>query len=115
VSHAEVSDDLWQEFHTLVNMTSRELGEWLRVQASDAVAEGLPDEDAPPVGQQVLAILGKRRVDLTNEDAQVMESVVATVRAERGPEPEPTAGDDEWRHRLMDLGHDPLKPVGTPG
>ena len=27
---AEVDDDLWQEFHTVVNMTSRELEDWLR-------------------------------------------------------------------------------------
>ena len=25
---------------------------------------------------------------------------------------EPTAGEAHWRHRLMSMGHDPLKPVG---
>jgi hypothetical protein len=40
-----------------------------------------------------------------------MEEVVATVRAERGDEPEPTSGDADWRHHLMSLGHDPLKPT----
>jgi hypothetical protein len=24
---------------------------------------------------------------------------------------EPTAGDEAWRHRMMTIGHDPLKPV----
>lgn len=42
-----------------------------------------------------------------------MTKVVETVRRERGEDPEPTAGDDHWRRRLMDIGHDPLKPVGV--
>ena len=70
----KVSDELWNEFHVLVNMTSREL---------------------------------------TNDDIQAMTKVVETVRRERGEDPEPTAGDDHWRRRLMDIGHDPLKPVGV--
>lgn len=40
-----------------------------------------------------------------------MRSVVHDVTVERGPDFEPTAGDDDWRRRLMTLGHDPLKPV----
>ena len=30
-----VDDELWQEFHDLVNMTSRELGDWLREAEAD--------------------------------------------------------------------------------
>ena len=60
-------------------------------------------------GQQVLAVLGKRRTDVTEEDADVMRAVVDRVRRERGDDPEPVAGDDGWRHSLMSLGHDPLK------
>ena len=37
-------DELWDEFHTVVNMTSRELGDWLRVRAADEVGEALPDQ-----------------------------------------------------------------------
>lgn len=107
----KVSDDLWQEFHEVVNMTSRELTDWLRSDAASERAETLPDQTADPTGQQVADILGKRRSDLTDDDIAVMQTVIATVRAERGEELEPTAGDTEWRHRLMTLGHDPLKPA----
>ena len=106
-----VTDDLWQEFHQVVNMTSRELTDWLRSDAASERAEALPDQAGDATGQQVVEILGKRRSDLTDDDIAVMEAVVATVRAERGDEPEPTAGDDAWRHRMMSLGHDPLKPA----
>jgi hypothetical protein len=108
----KVSDELWDEFHHVVNMTSRELTDWLRAEAADEQAEPVPDQAWPPVGQQVVHILGKRRTDLTPEDAEVMEAVVDAVRRERPDEfLEPTAGDAQWRHRLMSLGHDPLKPV----
>lgn len=110
MAHAEIDDELWQEFHDVVNMTSRELQDWLMTRDAGTDTEPLPDEAGPDRSQGVLAVLGKRRTDLTPDDAQVMRSVVDTVRSLRGEEPEPTAGDAAWRHRLMSVGHDPLKP-----
>ncbi len=112
MAESHVSDELWEEFHRVVNMTSRELSEWLRAEASAPDGEALPDRAGGPVGQEVVHILGKRRTDLTPEDVGVMEAVVTEVRTERGEDPlEPVAGDDGWRRRLMSLGHDPLKPA----
>ena len=111
MANSNVSEDLWDEFHVVVNMTSRELDDFLRADAAGEDSEQLPDQAGSPTGQQVLHILGKRRSDVTDDDISVMEAVVGTVRAERGDEPEPTAGDAAWRHRLMSLGHDPLRPT----
>jgi hypothetical protein len=108
-------DALWTEFHTVVNMTSRELEDWLRVRAAGEDAEELPDQVGTERGRHVLAVLGKRKTDLTDDDLRVMRSVVQTVRSERREDLEPTAGEAHWRHRLMTLGHDPLKPAGTGG
>ena len=108
---AEVDDELWQEFHTVVNMTSRELEDWLRTRSADEDDEALPDEAGKPTGQHVVHILGKRRGDLTDDDVRVMRRVVDRVRAQRRDDLEPTAGDAGWRHKLMSLGHDPLKPA----
>jgi hypothetical protein len=108
---AEVDDELWQEFHTVVNMTSRELEDWLRTRSADEDDEALPDEAGTPTGQHVVHILGKRRGDLTDDDVRVMRRVVDRVRAQRRDDLEPTAGDAGWRHKLMSLGHDPLKPA----
>ena len=108
---AEVDDELWQEFHTVVNMTSRELEDWLRTRSADEDEEALPDQAGTPTGRHVVQILGKRRGDLTDDDARVMRRVVERVRAQRRDDLEPTAGDAAWRHRLMSLGHDPLKPT----
>jgi len=46
---AEVDDELWQEFHTVVNMTSRELEDWLRTRSADEDDEALPDQAGTPV------------------------------------------------------------------
>jgi Protein of unknown function (DUF3140) len=108
----KIDDDLWEQFHEVVNMTSRELEDWLRESEATPDTEPLPDQAGSPAGRQVLAVLGKRRGDLTPDDADVMRAVVDRVRTQRGEQPEPTAGSAAWRHSLMGLGHDPLKPDG---
>ncbi|GGW10283.1 hypothetical protein GCM10018980_34120 [Streptomyces capoamus] len=107
-------DALWEDFHRVVNMTSAELAAWLRVRDADEETEPLPEEAGTPTGQHVLGILQKRRTDLTDDDVRVMHEVVDTVGdlidPENEPEPENTPEDTRRRHRLMTLGHDPLKP-----
>lgn len=110
MAQSEIDDELWDEFHRVVNMTSRELREWLATDAAGADGETPLDDVGDERSEAVLDILSKRRTDLTPDDVDVMRSVVAEVEAERGPDPDPEAGDAEWRHRLMSLGHDPLKP-----
>jgi hypothetical protein len=104
-------DQLWDEFHRVVNMTSRELSDWLRVRDADEQTEQLPGQSGTPTGKHVLHVLAKRRLDLTDEDRRVMRRVVERVHGQRRDDLEPVAGDEAWRHRLMSMGHDPLKPV----
>jgi hypothetical protein len=109
LADTRVDDELWNEFHRVVNMTSRELSAWLRTRSAQPDTEELPDQAGPPTGQRVLAILGKRRTDLDAEDVRVMRTVVDRVHAERRDDLESTQGQAKWRRRLMSLGHDPLK------
>jgi hypothetical protein len=109
---AHVDDELWDEFHRVVNMTSRELSDWLMTRSAGEDAEVEPDHAGTPTGQEVLAILGKRRTDLNAEDAHVMRRVVERVHAQRRDDLEPTAGQAAWRHKLMSIGHAPLTPAG---
>ncbi|GGS06075.1 hypothetical protein GCM10010269_51330 [Streptomyces humidus] len=106
-------DALWEDFHRAVNMTSQELAAWLRVRDADENADPLPDRAGVATGQHVLAILQKRRTDLTEDDVQVMYRVVDTVAGQADAENEPEAPEAEEtrrRHRLMTIGHDPLRP-----
>lgn len=104
-----MDDALWDEFHRVVNMSSRQLSEWLRTRSADEDTEALPDHSGTPTGRHVLDILQKRRGDVTADDERVMRKVVDRVHAERRDDLEPTAGQENWRHRLMSLGHDPLR------
>jgi Protein of unknown function (DUF3140) len=101
-------DELWAEFHRVVNMSARELADWLRTHSN---AESLPDQAGSPTGQQVLHILGKRRTDLTSHDFDVMRRVVKQVHAARRGHGEASAEQTAWWNRLMSIGHDPLKPA----
>ena len=111
MARATVEDELWDEFHRVVNMTSRELRDWLAVQGADEETEEVPDRAGPHLGHRVLEILGKRRTDLTPDDVEVMSTVVDRVLSQRRDDLEPTAGEAAWRRRLMNVGHDPLKPA----
>ncbi|HZX38078.1 MAG TPA: DUF3140 domain-containing protein [Streptomyces sp.] len=106
-------DALWAEFHRVVNMTSQELSAWLTAYEADESAQPLPEHDGSPTGLHVLGILHKRRADLTNDDISVMYEVVDAVGAQRDDDPggsDPRCSDPGLRHRLMSVGHDPLKP-----
>ena len=107
-----VDEELWNEFHRVVNMSSRELREWLATRDAGEDAEVFPDQAGTPTGNAVLSILGKRRTDLTPDDVRIMEKVIDKVLSERRDDLEPTAGEAHWRYRLMSMGHDPLKPAG---
>lgn len=97
-------DELWAEFHRVVNMSSRELADWLRTRSASSAAESLPDPAGPPTGQQVLRILSKRRTDLTKArlaDARSGFSAgVSCSRCRQSAEPVPRgrspAGPCRW-------------------
>ncbi|USQ84602.1 DUF3140 domain-containing protein [Streptomyces phaeoluteigriseus] len=103
-------DALWEDFNRVVNMTSQELAAWLRVRDAEETTEVPPEEAGTRTGRQVLAILQKRRTDLTEDDLRVMREVVDEVADRTDAADEPAAGDTALRHRLMSVGHDPLRP-----
>lgn len=102
------SQALWEEFHQLVNMTSQELTAWLRTSEAAETAETLPESAGAATGLQVVALLHKRRADLTDEDVQLMLRVVEEIEDQQ--ERASGSDDERWRQGLMTLGHDPLKP-----
>ncbi|RAY16422.1 hypothetical protein DPM19_05995 [Actinomadura craniellae] len=104
-------DSLWDRFHRVVNMSSHELRAWLLTDASGEKAfTADPDLHLPDLGRRVVHVLNKRKGDLTDEDTATMRRVVGFVSARLGSPPPAGAGDEHWRHALMTVGHDPLKP-----
>ncbi|MEV0733512.1 DUF3140 domain-containing protein [Polymorphospora sp. NPDC050346] len=103
-------NELWDEFHAYVNVDSGQLRNWLLVRASDEDGfPGPPEQTMPQPGGAILGILGRRKVDLTNGDLDVMRTTVEQIQDLLADRPEEGAGNDQWRHALLDLGHDPLR------
>ena len=100
---------LWEDFHAEVNVPSEQLRSWLLTRGSGEESFGPnPDLDLPEPGRQILAVLRKRKVDLTGEDIAVMREAVERIRALMRRQAQGGNADDEWRHALLDLGHDVL-------
>ncbi|MFI7578609.1 DUF3140 domain-containing protein [Micromonospora sp. NPDC049497] len=105
---AEV-DVLWDDFHAQVNVPSAQLRQWLLTRGSGEESFGPnPDLDLPEPGRRILQVLTKRKVDLTPEDIEVMQDAVDRIESLMDAKPPRGNADDEWRHSLLDLGHDPL-------
>jgi hypothetical protein len=103
-------DLAWESFHEVINMTSEELRAWLRSGASDE--DEFPVDrnlTLPEVGRQVVELLLKRKVDLTQREADVMEQVVDFVLTQESAGPADTETDEQWRRGLMTVGHDPMR------
>ena len=100
---------IWDDFHAEVNVPSETLRQWLLTRSSGEEAFGPdPDLDLPEPGRQILAVLRKRKVDLTPEDIEVMQEAITRIRELTAQRPRRGNADDEWRHALLDLGHDVL-------
>ncbi|WFE56210.1 DUF3140 domain-containing protein [Micromonospora sp. WMMD712] len=100
---------LWEDFHAEVNVTSEQLRSWLLTRGSGTESFGAgPDLDLPEPGRQILAVLRKRKVDLTRDDIEVMREAVDRIRSLTAARPAGGVADDEWRRALLDLGHDAL-------
>ena len=112
--HVEIDPGLWDEFHRVVNMSSRELADWLRTRSADEEAEKFPDQAGTETGQRVLRILQKRRVDLTDDDEKTMRRVIDRIHAERGDDLEPTAGQDNLATPTDDHRSRPVETVVAP-
>ena len=105
--------ELEKSFREVVNMSAGAIETWLATEESRSVGmthEGEHEAVGHKEGGHIVAILHKKKSDLTEDDRAHMRKVVGYVHrhlAQGGP-----AADVEhsrWRYSLMNWGHDPLK------
>jgi uncharacterized protein DUF3140 len=107
---------VWNEFHRLVNVASPVLRDrLLETPGGVDTYTAEPDVDIRTLGDRTLEILGKRKVDLTDQDVGVMAQVVDEISQLLENRPEALADRGPWRDTLMTLGHDPLGDQGDDG
>lgn len=106
-------DKVRRDFEASVNMSAPELKAWLDTSESRRVGwkgkdgKGNGESVGHASGRRILAILGKARDDLTDDDYAHMRKVVGYVRRHRAQEPINVA-TSRWRYSLMNWGNDPL-------
>ena len=107
-SHEEIADE-WNE---LVNMSRKELADFLETEESKSVGQDSGDGESKghKSGERIVEILGKSKGDLSDDDYDHMGKVVGYIKrhlAQGGPDDDMEHSD--WRYSLMNWGHDPTK------
>ena len=97
------------DFEKSVNMTRKELEEWLQTEESKSVGQGEGESTGHESGRKIVGILQKNKSDYTDEDIEHMKKVNAYVKRHLGQGPKNNIEDSNWRYSLMNWGHDPLK------
>ncbi len=100
-----------EEFDEAVNMTPKELEEWLKTEESRSVgqSDGGGESKGHESGRKIVEILQKNKSDYTDEDVEHMRRVNGYVKRHLGQGPKGDVEDSKWRYSLMNWGHDPLK------
>ena len=112
-------DKVRKNFAEAVNMSAAELQKWLMTKESRAVGwkgkdgkgkdgKGKGESVGHASGRRIVALLGKKKADLSDDDYAHMRKVVGYVRRHLAQEPANVA-TSRWRYSLMNWGHDPLK------
>lgn len=99
------------EFSEAVNMTPKELEDWLGTDESKSVGDS--DDGGESTGhrsgRRIVELQGKKVADLTDADHDHMAKVVGYVHRHLAQGPEGDVESSRWRYSLMNWGHDPLK------
>jgi hypothetical protein len=94
-----------KEFDEAVNMSSKELEEWLETEESKEVGQkdGGSEFRGQESGRKVVEILGKDRSDYTEEDIDHMRRVVSYVHRHQAQQPKSDIEDSNWRYSLINF------------
>ena len=100
-----------QDFDEAVNMTPKELENWLQTDESQSVgqSDGGEESKGHESGRKIVEILRKNKTDYTDEDIVHMRRVVGYVKRHQAQKPKGDVEDTAWRRSLMNWGHDPVK------
>ena len=100
-----------EEFEEAVNMTAKEIEDWLETEESQSV--GQKDSDGKIKGREsgkhIIEILNKKKSDYTDEDYSRIKKVVAYVHRHLAQKPSGDIESSDWRYSLKNWGHDPCK------
>ena len=106
---AKSDEQVIEEFGEAVNMSRKELEEWLETEESKSVGQGSGESKGHESGRRIVEILAKNKSEYTDDDIDHMGRVVSYVHRHQAQKPQGEVEDSNWRYSLMNWGHDPLK------
>jgi len=106
---ASERDDVRHRFGAAVNMTPKELEEWLETEESKSVGVGEGESVGHHSGRRIVEILRTRKDDLSDDDVDHMRKVAGYVARHSKQRPSGDVTETRWRYSLMNWGNDPLK------
>lgn len=103
--------EVWDDWRDAVNMTAKELAEFLDTPESKSVGDkGSGGESTGHAsGRRIVEIERSKKSELTEDDAAHMRKVVGYVHRHLAQRPSGDVKDSAWRCSLMNWGHDPTK------
>ena len=100
------------EFHEAVNMTAKQLEDFLDTDESKSVGQksgGSGESTGHESGRRIVELLHTKVADLTDDDHAHMRKVTGYVKRHLAQRPtSESIEDSRWRYSLMNWGHDPL-------
>ena len=105
-------DDTYSEFSDAVNMTAKQLQNWLDSEESQQVGQkkdSSGESTGHEMGRRIVTLLNTNKRDLTDDDYAAMRKVVGYVKRHLAQRPSGDVTDTPWRYSLMNWGHDPQK------
>lgn len=104
--------EVYEEFKDLVNMTPKQLEDWLKTDESKEV--GFKSDDGGESvghksGRTIIEIKSAKKSDLTEAQYEHMQKVVGYIKRHMKQKPKGEIEDTPWRYSLMNWGHDPMK------
>jgi hypothetical protein len=100
-----------REFSDAINMTAREIGDWLDTDESRKVGQKSDGGESTghASGGRIIEILRTKKADLSDADVDHMRKVNGYVKRHLAQRPKGDIHDTAWRYSLMNWGHDPAK------
>ena len=107
-THDYDHQEVYENFHKLVNMSPATLKKWLKTEESKKVGWDSGDGESigHKSGEHIISILEKKKDELTEPDYKHMQKVVGYIKRHSAQKPK---GDDEhtnWNYSLKNWGHD---------
>jgi hypothetical protein len=111
VSGDDDDQQTYEEFSEAVNMTRKELEEWLDTDEAKSVGQKKDGGESTGhhSGRRIVELLQTRKAELSGDDYAHMRKVTGYVRRHLAQRPDGDVAETPWRYSLMNWGHDPTK------